>query len=219
MSFPDVLAALEVELISTLELSPRELPKELSRLEGRYKDAPMILEARAYQGPRIRYARFVTVIGADLQIANAMVLPANSAPIFGVDLIARASLGSALAVIDLSPVLKDRVAPKIVAPQLPSRGDLPAWASRWFSDDFTFAEIREAQLPMLRARLSAYARAFVESVERAERVEHSEPDPRVRERQDAYAAAHREEDRGLQLLAKIFEAEHARRFIDEVMFP
>lgn len=213
MSFPDVLAALEVDLIAALELNARAIPVELSRLEGFYKDAPMILEARAYEGPRIRYARFVTVIGPELQIANAMVKPSNGAPIFGADLIARASLSSALAVIDLSPVLKDMTAAKVVAPQLPSRGALPAWAARWFSDDYTFAEVYAEQLPLLRARMSAYARAFVESVWRAK------DDPRVRDIQEDYARSHRAEDRGLQLLAKIFEPALARRFIDEVMFP
>jgi hypothetical protein len=100
---------------------------------------------------------------------------------------------------------------------LPSAGELPEWARRWFSTQPLFTHIDHGSSAAALEALMAYAETFVELTRL------SSPAPErageVERWQHAYCAAHREEDRGLMLLCKLFERERALRFLREVLFP
>lgn len=226
--FAAAVRRIEERLVEALALVPLELPGELSRLEGAWREAPAVLEARAYRGTRIRYARFVELRGAELEIGNALCVsvPELPLPILGVDLV---GLGrdTAVAVADLSVVAieDDRRAQQLEvlrehrarAPALPRAGELPAWAAQWFSAEALLARVSVEQAASVDPVLAGFAAAFVRLAEA------TPPEPRgtihVAARQTAYCEAHLHHDRGLQLLRRIFEPTLADRFLREVLFP
>jgi len=224
---PDLLpivAELEVTLVRTLELRRIEVPRELARLEGSWHGQPAALEASAYSGPRVRYARFVRMWGQELAIGNALVLadPELALPILGVDLVGIAR-DMVVAVADLSPVVASpsehecrlRTLAREAAPNLP-QSEIPAWCKSWLSPDALVTRVSAAALESVGVAVGEYGRAFVE-LARAAR-SHGES-ASVAAAQREYGRVHRAEDRGLKLLGKIFDAGLAARFTAEVLFP
>jgi hypothetical protein len=227
-AFGQVVRRIERRLVNELSLEARALPPGLSSLHGNFRGEPATLEARAYAGPRLGYVRFVEVQSRDLDIGNVLGLPRVefALPVLGIDLV-EVGRDTAVVVADLSPMTGD---PANLAEQhavlarhqassarLASTTDLPDWAREWFSDDALAARVAPGQAAVSEAAVSAYVAGFIELVRGAsaapERAEH------ISGRQRAYAAAHRERDRGLLLLRRMFEPALAERFLREVLFP
>lgn len=233
---------IERRLVSELALEPRALPPELERLTGTFRGQTTTLEARAYSGPRLAYARFVEVESAgpgrgldievdinldiNLDIGNALALPRAefALPVLGVDLVEVGS-DSALVIADLSPMTDDRaeraresaVLGRHRPTALGRRSELPAWALEWFSADALSARFSPDQAVAPEAAVMAYVEAFVELVH-AGRTDPGQS-ALVARRQQAYSSAHLERDRGLLLLRRLFEPALAERFLREILFP
>jgi hypothetical protein len=227
-AFAELVRRIERRAVEELSLEPRALPAELSELNGTFRGAPATLLARAYSGPRLAYVRFVEVKSRHLDIGNVLALPRAEfdVPVLGIDLV-EVGRDTAMVVADLSPMTeqpRERAEQRVVlarhqrpGTKLGAASELPDWAREWFSDDALSARVSPAQASESDAAVNAYVAAFVELV-RA-----SNPQPEraelVATRQQAYAAAHRERDRGLLLLRRIFEPALAGRFASEVLFP
>ncbi len=221
------LDALESLLVSSLSLTPHPLPPGMERAQGEWRDGLLTLEARAFTGPRVRYARFVSIRGSGLEIANALVfpVPGAGAPIFGADLVDLSARG-ALAAIDLSPVCeggaRDRQLSAISGfvehlPKLPRAGELPEWSARWFSPHAFHARLAPEQAPVAGEALLAFARAFLGALQQTPVGGLSAASELAL--QAEYARAHREGERGLQLLPKVFGTDWATPFVAKVLFP
>lgn len=225
--FTRIIEAAETGLVRALGLVPAPLPAELARMEGQWKDAPVVLDARAYRGERISYARFVTIQGEGLEIGNALCLsaPAYPLPILGVDLV---GLGrdTVVAVADLSPILDDPDARdrqlgglasrRARGPALPPGGELPEWCRAWFSTHALFTRAPSTRHADIAQAVEDYWRAYAELAAAAEPGAGAAG---VEDAQRAYCAAHIEHDRGLQMLRKLFDPALADRFLREVLFP
>jgi hypothetical protein len=216
-------AQTEQRLVSSLHLEPLALPPELNRLVGSWKGCPVALTARAYAGARVGYARFVEILGANLEIVNVLALarPRYLAPMLGADLV---GLGkdTAVVVCDLSPVPGAAEPPlpraeqaRLQALDLP-RGALPDWCQPWFSPQALSTRIPSERAESASAALQLFANRFVE-LARAAPAADRERD--VADWHGRYSAAHRQDDRGLALLHKMFEPTLAERFLREVLFP
>jgi GNAT superfamily N-acetyltransferase len=226
--FLECARGMERQLVQELQLSALPLPPELACLEGRFREQPARLEARAYAGPRVRYARVVELESEELEIANVLVcaLPERPLPVLGVDLV---GLGrdTAVVVADLSPVSGDaRVEEDHLAvlrrhrrTGLPPEAlsELPAWAAEWFSKGALCARVSAEQAPSAQRAVLEVARAFVELTETAA-LDRANAGA-VAERQLDYFRVHRERDRGLTLLGRIFQPTVADRFLRQVLFP
>lgn len=240
--FAPLVRSVEREMVSALALSPLPIDPALSRAEGVWRDAPATIETRAYAGDALRYARFVTLVGNGLEIGNVLCLGAaeTALPIFGADLVARLAPGEnarwlTMLAADLSPTHSDvatsdrqlaglggRLAPLREA--LPPAGELPEWCARWFSPHAIFSRPRPDRLAAVGAALREMAAAFVllakdVSAEVARGGASPEMARHVVMVQDEYAAAHRADDRGLTLLARIFGTGWAGRYVERVLFP
>lgn len=235
MSGPsDIEAAiLETEEIlrGELDLAPAALAPDLARAEGALRGNPIVIETRTYVGPRIRFARFATITGFEgFCIGNALCLsrPNIPLPIFGADLVAL-SADAAMIAADLSPVLppgserdaqlKPLAAARASHPAFLPGGELPSFCASWFSPFALFTRVD----PLARsAALAAYAdfpRAFVAIVRRAQGEPHSMSPDEVNAAQASYLAAHRDDDKGLRMLARLFGAGWSARYISSVLFP
>lgn len=228
-TFGGVVRRVERRLVAGLGLIERPLPPELARLEGRFRDEPVTLLARAYSGPRLRYLRCVEVSSpSHLDIGNVLALPRAelALPLLGVDLV-EVGRDSAVVVADLSPMAESearRAHERAVLERhrgpvaLGEACALPEWAAEWFSAAALCVRVGAGQAPASAAApVEAYAAAFIELVREGL------PDPAqaepVARRQQAYSAAHRERDRGLLLLRRLFDPALADRLLREVLFP
>ena len=223
--FAGVCASVEQVLVQQLQLQALPLPPELARLEGSWKGSAVALSARAYEGPQIGYARFVEITGGGLDIGNVLLLsrPDYPLPMLGADLV---GLGkdTGVLVADLSPVPPRREPPlgepernQLNALGLPPGGDLPAWCQPWFSTQPVYSRVAPQHAPAVAAALRLLCERFVQLAEMCPPQPSSAP--AVRDWQQSYCLAHRRDDRGLQLLHRMFDPTLAERFLRQVLFP
>lgn len=208
-------AAIEARLIESLKLAPCACP--LDGAEGSYKGVAATLVARTYAGPDVAYARFVNVhAGDELAIANVMVVakPQRALPILGVDMVKLAAARAPLLVADAWPTVDD---PAAHPASQPTR-EGPAWWQRWSSPAALLVRVAPDQAGQAHQRLVDLVNVWVNAFA-ASGLPESEGAARAAARSEGYLAAHREEDQTLMLLAKIFGAAFASRFIAQVMFP
>jgi phycocyanobilin:ferredoxin oxidoreductase len=233
---PAIALDTERMMVERLDLRPLALPSELARAEGSWKGAPAVIETRAYAGGAVAYARFARVWqpgmvpGAGLEIGNYLVLgrPDLGLPVLGADLVGMGLRGRMLAA-DLSPVLPPGAArDRQLAPladraaaraRLTPGGALPEWCARFFSPHALFVRPGVDELPAAVAELDEFPRVFVALVLDATSDGAASPARRAQSVHDEYLAAHRTDDKGLGMLARMFGDAWAQRYLDEVLFP
>lgn len=197
-------------LTQALELTPLPLEPRWRRAEGRWRDAKVVLETAAARGETVRYARVATVRGAALEIDNLVAL-AHGGAVLAFE---RVSLGKpqTLFVADVSaPPEVPRVA--VPASRFPAAGALPPFCARFFSAAPLFAQVPGGRRDEAWQEVETRVDAFIRST----RAPRGSDD--VRDWQQAYVDAHREEDRGLRMLGTLFGAQWASAFVAEVLFP
>jgi hypothetical protein len=222
------LRAAEQRLIGGLLLRPRALQPRLGEAVGRWKDAPVTITTRAYEGDAVSYVRLAVVSGVQLVLGSLLAVPrANRpVPILGADLVWRGAPRELAITADLSPVRDPlerdaelaeiaRVVPDRGA--LPPAGELPRWRSDWFSPSVLHTRVGPAQEKTALAAFDGYVAGFITllgatppSAERAYR---------TREIQDGYALAHRTDDQTLGMLAMMFGKAWADEYVTRVLFP
>lgn len=228
--FAAATLAAERRLVAALGLRPVALAPGLGAAEGVLRDAPVRLETRAYVGPGIGWARFATMTSPSIDVGNALCAPDGERPwpILGADLVSVVP-GRGMVAADLSPTGDDaddreaQVAPlarrRAGAPSLPEGGPLPAWCADFFSPHHVYTRVGGDRRDAALAAFDDVIDAFVE-VTRAtgEARDPAREAPRAATRR-AYDAAHRDDDRGLDMLSRAFGAAWARRYVREVLFP
>ena len=229
-AFVDLLIETELRLVDRLELSRLELEPSMASARGRWKGDDVRIETRAYRGPTIAYARFATVVGAGLEIANLLCLSHHDIPLpmLGADLVSLGSRsGTSMLAADLSPTLPPGEARAAQLAGLAARmarhaglppgGELPAWCSEWFSP---FALYTRPDASTMDAAVAAFREIPEEFIELSLRTDRDvDTAAIVAAAQAAYADAHRTDDKGLGMLAKMFGAAWADRYLAEVLFP
>ncbi|AKT36906.1 hypothetical protein [Chondromyces crocatus] len=219
----------EEALVDALGLQTLSLDPATTSATGSWRGQPVTLVTRAYRGGPLRHARFVEITGSEMAIGNALCvpLPEHPLPVFGADLVTLD--GAALMLVtDLSPTLpageerNAQLAPlrevhAVHGSRLPPGGPLPPWCADWFSNFAMYTRISKNTLPAARTAFDAYLRVY-ESLcfTSVQRPEHA---PVVARTLEGYAVAHRRDDRGLRMLAKLFGAPWAARYIAETLFP
>jgi phycocyanobilin:ferredoxin oxidoreductase len=218
----------EAWLARDLALAPVPVDPDLAFAEGTWKGDPVTIETRAYRNDVIRQARFAIVRGPSLEIGNILCLSAldRPLPILGADLVAiRREQG--MVAVDLSPTLppgNEREAQlaglaalRAQQPELPPGGVLPAWCADWFSPHALYTRCTLPQAKVASAVFRDFPRHFIELTRQSR--PHSELRAHVARVQDGYMAAHRDDDRGLGMLAKMFGAAWAERYVSVLLFP
>ena len=93
--------------------SPYEIPEDLGYVEGSLEGEKLVIENHCYQTPQFRKLHLeLAQVGTSLDILHCVMFPhANyPLPIFGVDIVANKG-GIGAAIVDLSPVNRDRILP------------------------------------------------------------------------------------------------------------
>jgi phycocyanobilin:ferredoxin oxidoreductase len=126
-----------------LDLAPYQIPHDLGFVEGAIEGERLVIENLCYQTPQFRKLHLeLAQVGNNLDILHCVMFPnpGYSLPIFGADIVAgRGSIGAAI--VDLSPVNRDRSLPQTYQSRLAKLDlheftqprELPAWGDI-FSD-------------------------------------------------------------------------------------
>ena len=103
-----------------LDLSPYNIPDDLGYVEGNLQQEKLIIENRCYQTTQFRKLHLeLAQVGDRLDILHCVMFPRTNydLPIFGVDLVG-SKAGIAAAIVDLSPVNRDRTLAPVYAQAL-----------------------------------------------------------------------------------------------------
>jgi phycocyanobilin:ferredoxin oxidoreductase len=223
--FAALTRAAEERIVAALDLTPHCLPPHLANATGTWREMPVQIETRAYAGASVRYARFATVTSMHVQIGNVLCVPAleTDLPILGADLVA-VRQDTAMIAADISPVtrsgaahaeLLDTLSALTAAyADLPPGGELPAWCSDWFSPYPLYTRFAVEVSERAAGAFNAWVDTYL-SVARRDAA-HSNESLAI---QRGYLRAHREDDKGLGMLAKMFGSEWAREYLQRVLFP
>ncbi len=122
-----------------LSISPYHIPEDLGYVEGSLEGEKLIIENRCYQTPQFRKLHLeLAQVGDRLDILHCVMFPCPNypLPIFGVDLVG-SHKGISAAIVDLSPVTRDRFLPqnyRSILTNLPDLKfsqprDLPVWGN------------------------------------------------------------------------------------------
>jgi phycocyanobilin:ferredoxin oxidoreductase len=126
-----------------LDLAPYQIPHDLGFIEGALEGERLVIENLCYQTPQFRKLHLeLAQVGNNLDILHCVMFPnpGYSLPIFGADIVVgRGSIGAAI--VDLSPVNRDRSLPRTYQSRLAELDlhefaqprELPAWGDI-FSD-------------------------------------------------------------------------------------
>ena len=101
---------IEEQWIRNLDLSYYSIPEDLGYVEGNLEEEKLIIENRCYQTTQFRKLHLeLAQVGDRLDILHCVMFPRTNydLPIFGVDLVG-SQAGIAAAIVDLSPVNRDR---------------------------------------------------------------------------------------------------------------
>lgn len=158
----------------------------------------------------------------------ALGIPDLGLPVLGADLVGMGPRGRMIAA-DLSPTLppgpaRDRQLDPLAAgaaarARLTPGGELPTWCTRFFSPDALFVRPRVDELAAAVAQLEAFPRTFG-ALARGARPATSDSSARcVAGVHAEYLAAHRTDDKGLGMLARMFGDAWAARYVGDVLSP
>jgi hypothetical protein len=191
------LHAAERRMIDLFALRPRDLPPGLGAATGRWKDSPVTITTRAYEGDAVSYMRVAMVSGMQVTLGSLLVVPRPNRPVplLDAELSWSGARGEVTIVADLMPV-RDAL----------ERHSAPALHAR-----VTRAEVRGAL-----AAFDGYVNAFVQLLGAAspspERASH------VRALHESYMLAHRG-DESLAILGTMFGRTWADDYIARALFP
>ncbi len=195
--------------MAALALEPVALEPRWATAVGEYKGAPATLTTRLYRGARVRFFRVATLEAERLKIGNLVGFPlaTTALPILGIDL------------VDLGGPVPP---PLVVADLFPVEASVPSAApaglrrtASWLSPGALLARLTSAE-DRDRAfdSLSDYPFSFVRMLS-SPALSPFDAGPA----QEAYVRAHQNEDRGLELIGKLFGAAWAGQYLDSVFFP
>jgi Ferredoxin-dependent bilin reductase len=217
------LRAAEKRLVDCFALRSRAVPPQLGGASGQWKDQPVTVITRAYEGDAIGYMRIALASGGGLVLASLVVLPrANRpTPILGADISHSGARAETTLTADLTPVrdaLEREAELGAIARLAPDISRLPRIGDRteWRSPSALLTRVGAGQEEDALKAFDGYVAAFITLLAGA--TPSAERAYQVRAIQDAYVRAHRM-DAGLAILGTIFGKAWADEYVAHVLFP
>jgi phycocyanobilin:ferredoxin oxidoreductase len=211
-----------------LNLAPYQVPEDLGYVEGSLEGERLIIENHCYQTPQFRKLHLeLARVGNALDILHCVMFPNPDydLPIFGADLVGGRA-GISAAIVDLSPVNRDRSLPvayqaalsELIPFQFTQRRDLPPWGDI-FSDFCLFirpvnAQEEEAFLQHVQDILKLHCQLASAALPLTSQVEID----RVRLGHQNYCQQQQQNDKTRRVLEKSFGAEWTERYMTTMLF-
>jgi phycocyanobilin:ferredoxin oxidoreductase len=211
-----------------LDLSPYEVPEDLGYVEGALEGERLVIENHCYQTPQFRKLHLeLAQIGKALDILHCVMFPNPdyALPIFGTDLVGGRN-GISAAVVDLSPVNRDRSLPSqyqislrdLPMPQFLQPRALPEWGDI-FSEFCLFvrpasAEEENAFLDRVKEFLTLHCQIAIASKPLTSQAEIDS----VLAGQEYYCTKQQQNDKTRRVLEKSFGSEWTERYMTTMLF-
>jgi phycocyanobilin:ferredoxin oxidoreductase len=211
-----------------LDLSPYEVPEDLGYVEGALEGERLVIENHCYQTPQFRKLHLeLAQIGKALDILHCVMFPNPdyALPIFGTDLVGGRN-GISAAVVDLSPVNRDRSLPSqyqislrdLPMPQFSQPRALPEWGDI-FSEFCLFvrpasAEEENAFLDRVKEFLTLHCQIASASKPLTSQAEIDS----VLAGQEYYCTKQQQNDKTRRVLEKSFGSEWTERYMTTMLF-
>ncbi|WGV26150.1 phycocyanobilin:ferredoxin oxidoreductase [Halotia branconii] len=211
-----------------LDLSPYQVPEDLGYVEGCLEGERLVIENHCYQTPQFRKLHLeLAQVGNSLDILHCVMFPnpEYALPIFGSDLVGGRS-GINAAIVDLSPINKDRSLPKIYhtrlsalsAIQFSQPRALPQWGDI-FSEFCLFVRPVDTQeeaafLQRVREFLILHCQIASTSTPLTSHLEVA----RVLSGQKSYCTKQQQNDKTRRVLEKSFGSEWTERYMTTMLF-
>jgi hypothetical protein len=221
------LHAVEQRMVDLFALRRRVLPQGLETGTGRWKDAPVAIATRAYEGDAVSYLRVALVSGIQVTLGSILALPRPNrpVPILGAELSWSGARGELTVTADLTPVrdaLERHTELAAIArgvpdvSRLPTAGELPRWRTEWSSPSALHTRVARGQAGEALKAFDGYVNAFVKLLggtsPSAERAYH------IRAMQEGYILAHRD-DESLAILGAMFGRAWTENYLARAFFP
>lgn len=218
----------ERRIVEVLRLTQRPLDTRLAQARGLWKDSPVTITTRVYDGDAITRLRVAQISGEHLSIGSLLVLPrANRpVPILAAELVSRPAQRETGVVVDMVPVrdaLEREAELASIARAVPRAPTMPAsparrpWAGEWNSPSAFDARVTvdraEDALRIFDVYVDGWLSLVTSAAPSAERA------MLVRTRQAAYLLARRLDDTELTLLGTMFGHAWAEEYVGTVLFP
>ena len=212
-----------------LELSPYVIPEDLGYIEGCLEEEKVVIENSCYQTPQFRKLHLeLAQIGNGLDIMHCVMFPNADydLPIFGVDLVGRRSGTISAAIVDLSPVSRDRSLPaayQAALTKLPYLAfsqprDLPDWGDI-FSDFCLFIRPANAEEETLfLQRVRDFLTLHCQVASRSQPLESARDILNVVSGQRNYCTKQQQNDKTRRILEKSFGSEWTERYMSTMLF-
>ena len=211
-----------------LALSPYQTPEDLGYVEGSLEGERLTIQNYCYQTPQFRKLHLeLARIGKSLDILHCVMFPRPNfrLPILGIDIVAGRGQISA-AIVDLSPVSRDRSLPEPYAKKLsnlpPTKfsqpRELPAWG-KIFSDFCVFVRpVGDAEETAFLDRVTEYLTLHVQQAKAATPVSSIEEEAAILAGQRHYCLKQQQNDKTRRVLENAFGPEWADRYVRTMLF-
>ncbi|MGF1521578.1 MAG: phycocyanobilin:ferredoxin oxidoreductase [Leptolyngbyaceae cyanobacterium] len=212
-----------------LELSPYVIPEDLGYIEGCLEEEKVVIENSCYQTPQFRKLHLeLAQIGNGLDIMHCVMFPNADydLPIFGVDLVGRRTGTISAAIVDLSPVSRDRSLPaayQAALAELPHLAfsqprDLPEWGDI-FSDFCLFIRPADAEEENLfLQRVWDFLTLHCQVARNSQPLVSPKDILNVVSGQRNYCSKQQQNDKTRRILEKSFGSEWTERYMSTMLF-
>ncbi|MEO1296168.1 MAG: phycocyanobilin:ferredoxin oxidoreductase [Cyanobacteria bacterium J06636_16] len=211
-----------------LELSSYTIPEDLGYIEGCLEDEKVVIENSCYQTPQFRKLHLeLAQVGNGLDIMHCVMFPNADydLPIFGVDLVGRSTGTISAAIVDLSPVSRDRSLPtayQAALAELPHLAfsqprDLPEWGDI-FSDFCLFVRPADAEEALFLQRVRDFLTLHCQVARDSQPLVSPKDILDVVSGQRNYCTKQQQNDKTRRILEKSFGSEWTERYMSTMLF-
>jgi phycocyanobilin:ferredoxin oxidoreductase len=211
-----------------LELSPYQIPEGLGYVEGAMEGERLVIENCCYQTPQFRKIHLeLAQVGKNLDILHCVMFPnpEYALPIFGTDIVCGRGVVSA-AIVDLSPVNRDRSLPpqysaqlnELKAVEFSQPRDLPDWGDI-FSDHCLFVRpVGLTEEAAFLEQVSGFLSIHCQIASQTPPLTAPEQIEQVLSGQQYYCERQQQNDKTRRILEKSFGLEWADRYMTTMLF-
>lgn len=214
---------------NTLAVSPYKIPKDLGYIEGCLEEEKVVIENCCYQTPQFRKLHMeLAQIGNGLDILHCVMFPNADydLPIFGTDLVGRRGGGISAAIVDLSPVNRERALPEkyqallsaLPALNFSQARELPEWGDI-FSDHCLFIRpVGDAEEALFLQRVTDFLTLHCQLACTAQPLTSAQDILGVVAGQRNYCTKQQQNDKTRRILEKSFGTEWTERYMTTMLF-
>lgn len=211
-----------------LTLEPYTIPEDMGYVEGSLEGEKLVIENHCYQTPQFRKLHLeLAQVGHNLDILHCVMFPRPNydLPLFGVDIVAGRK-GISAAIVDLSPVKRNRILPNSyhqVLTNLPpaefsQRRDLPQWGDIFSEFCLFIRPVNRQEEQAFLEQVNYFLLLHCQIASQSTPVASAAQEAQILAGQNYYCHRQRQNDKTRRVLEKSFGKEWTDRYLLTMLF-